>query len=109
MKSLLYGKLHYHYSVYDVALSFFEKTDYLGNEVFYGKEAPKDMFSVFEFLEKEGMIKFERSGVSITEKGKAKIKSGGYRHQLLKERFIYLSICIGTITAIASIVISLCK
>ena len=105
LKFLFLGRLYLVYRKYDKALGIFDNSDYLSNDIIYKDPAfPPDFYSVFEYLEKQGLIAFERKGIRITESGKNKIKSGGFSRQLLKERIIYFGIIVGIISGIITII-----
>ncbi len=97
------------YLFYDKALSLFEKNDFLSYETLHRATPPADMYQIFEFLESEGLLKIDRHGVTITEKGRLKVKSGGFRRQLFKERAIFASVVIGSIAGIVSIIAFFCQ
>jgi len=105
----LYGKSYYHYFMYDYTLDFFKYADHISFEILYKGSPPPEMSSVIEFLNSEGMLQIGKYGVNITEKGKARRTSGGYRRKKLNKRLINFSIIIGTISALVTIIAVFCN
>jgi len=104
---ILYGGAHFHYFKCDCVLSFFQNADHIGTEVLYMGNPPSEMTSVIEFLASEGMIKVNQYGASITEKGKGKRDSGGYKRQAFKERITWFSVVIGIIVGITGWILAI--
>ena len=102
---ILYGSEYYHYAICDAVLDYFSKTDHISNEALYCN-APEGQTSVIEFLSSEGMIRIDRYGISITEKGKIKRAGGGYRRQAFWNRIARLGIIIAIISGLISIVVA---
>lgn len=101
---ILYGGAYRHCFTCDCVLDIFHNFNHINNEQLYENATPPDLESVLDFLASEGMIKTSEYGISITEKGKAKRDSGGYKRQILKERIIYLGVIAGIIVALTTII-----
>jgi hypothetical protein len=109
LKTLLYGKSYHLFAIYDLALRFFENSDFISNELFYKGTPPPDQDAVFSFLRDEGLVSIERYGIRITEKGKAKLARGGFKRQLLKERVTFLGIIVGLVGGVLGIIAFICR
>jgi hypothetical protein len=105
-KDIIYGKSYYHYNIYDTVLYAFKNMDNISNDILY-KDAPENMNSVFEFLQREGMVSIEKLSVRITEKRKAFLYSGGYKRKLLNERITFLAIIVAAIASVTGVIIAL--
>ena len=108
IQRIIYGRAYVHTYKYDCVLDSFANSDSLSNDILYANNPPQDFYSVIDFLSQDGMIKVGRGGITITEKGKAMRRSGGYRGKALKERIIYLGVVIGIVAGVIAIIISLC-
>ena len=93
--------------IYDIALSYFKATLFVNFDILYGGNPPKDLMSVFEHLQSEGLVKIHENGNEITEKGKLKALSGGFRREFAL-RVIFMSLTIiGSVAAIISAIVVL--
>jgi hypothetical protein len=106
-RKIVYGNSYIFCFIRDKCLEFFKNADYIGNEILYTGSEPPEQTEVLEFLESEEMIKFEKQGVRITQKGKEMRDTGGYRRQLFFKRITFLAIITAAICAIATFAITL--
>ena len=90
------------FRIYDCALSFFENSDFISNELLYRENMPSDMYSVFEHLQYEGLVKIQKNGIQITEKGKLKINSGGFVRAYFRRNIITFFTIIAAIASVIS-------
>ena len=91
--------------VYDIALSHFENSNYINLNS--AVKTPDDQMSVFEHLQSEGLVKIQKSVIEITEKGKLKITSGGYRLEFIVRILFYTFAITGSISATTALLITL--
>jgi len=87
--------------IYDCALSFFENSDFISNELLYKGNMPSDFNSVFEYLQSERFVNIQKNGIQITEKGKLKVNSGGFVRAYFRKNIITF---FAIIAAIASVI-----
>lgn len=106
VKELVYGDAYYRHKIYDIALECFKNSDHISYDILY-KNAPEDIVSVYEFLQSEGMCHLNKHGVSITERGKARLLKGGYVRALLFERLTRFSVIIAIVSGLGGIALYL--
>jgi len=104
LKFIIYGNQYYHCKIYDLALKFFTNSDFISYELLYSGNPPENTTVVFKFLESEGLVKFDRYGVKITEKGKKMVTSGGFMRNLLIERIKFVGVIAGIISVLIAII-----
>lgn len=105
VKQLLFGRAYFKYAIYDTALDFFENKSTVSKDIVYGGGSPPDdVYSVFSFLESDGMVISDAYSFSITEKGKVRRLSGGYRGDALRGRILAISAVIAAVASVISVV-----
>ena len=93
--------------IYDCALSFFQNSDFISHEALYKGNPPDDFNSVLEYLQSEGLVNIHEHGIRITEKGKLKIRSGGFVRAYFIRNILILFSIIATIASVISAVVVL--
>lgn len=68
---------------------------------------PADYHKAISFLEAEGCLKEEPAGFYLTYKGRMVYDKGGFRRKQRREAISFYSTIIATVTAIASMIISI--